>query len=103
LRIGRRGKPRSSMSETRPEDRSFSYWYGRTIGRWWIVSQIAAWLFIGGLIPVAYGLWRYTIWASEWSQTHGLDAAARFDATHTWVDATMTKRGRFRRGHWRRK
>lgn len=55
------------MSETRPEDRSFSYWYGRTIGRWWIVSQIAAWLFIGGLIPVAYGLWRYTIWASEWS------------------------------------
>ena len=91
------------FSKKRGERRTGSAAWGSFGEGFFYAGLLAAGLFIGGLIPVAYGLWRYTIWASEWSQTHGREAAARFDATHTWVDATMTKRGRFRRGHWRRK
>jgi|688.fasta_scaffold1608061_2 hypothetical protein len=92
------------MSETQPLDRSFRGWYGRTIGKWWIITQAAAWVFYGWLvIPIAYGVWRYMMWADDWYKTHGKEAAARFDANHTWVEPTVTKRGRIRRGYWRRK
>lgn len=93
------------MSETQSLDRSFRGWYGRTIGKRWIITQAAAWEIFGGavLIPAAYGLWRFFVWADDWQKTNGKEAAARFDATHTWVEPTVTKRGRLRRGYWQRK
>jgi hypothetical protein len=91
------------MSETQSDARSFRFWYGGTMGKWRLVSQVAAWLLLWLLIPVAYAVWRFGVWAGEWSKTHGQAAAARSDATHTWVGPTVTKRGRFRRGYWRQK
>jgi hypothetical protein len=91
------------MPETQTLDLSFRGWYRRTLGRWWIVAQIAAWAVYAPALPLAYGVWRYMMWADEWRRTHGKEATARFDATHTWVKPTVTKRGRFRRGYWRRK
>ena len=91
------------MTGTQPLNHSFRGWYGRTIGKWRLVSQVAAWTFFGPAIPIAYGAWRYMMWAGDWYKTHGKEAAARLDATATWVEPTVTKRGRFRRGYWRRK
>ena len=92
------------MSETQPLDRSFRGWYGCTVGKWWLITQVIAWVFYGWLfIPLAYGVWRYLTWAKEWQATHGKEFAARFHSTHAWVEPTVTKRGRLRRGYWRRK
>jgi hypothetical protein len=92
------------MPDTPPRDLSFRGWYSRTIGKWWFVSRVAAWVIYGWvIIPLAYGGWRYAVWFDEWSKTHGKEAAAQFHATHAWVEQTVTKRGRVRRGYWRRK
>lgn len=102
--LGTSPEPEPLMpTDSMQTDLSFRGWYARTVGKWWIISQVAAWLFFGAAIPIAYGGWRWFVWADEWAKTHGHQAAARFDATHTWVKPSFTKRGRFRKGHWRRK
>ena len=82
-------------------NRSFRNWFRHTIGRWWMVSQIALWFVFFPLPPTAWLVWRFQKWGQDWRIVHG--NSVRYEDTRVWVEPTITKRGRFRRGYWRRK
>ena len=96
-------QPAGSHLPSLDDDRSFLNWYRHTVGRWWIVSQIAFWFVFFPFPPMPWLLWRFFKWWQDWHIVHGSSFVHRHEDTRVWVEPTITKRGRFRRGYWRRK